>query len=261
MEKLSELINMVENGFNNPDDYILFVISMIIALSPLIIKILKIISLNDFDRLLIPKNESSLQHKIVKIFDYFLLLMMYLIPCTIFSLVFKTEIFNNNIGNIIMRIVLSLFTLTLIPIMLKSTINLFIKNRQTKLSYLINKIYGLSFFNYILVINLYLSFIIYAFLLNDFFNNVNQYKDTIIVILLYPILLLSIYRSYTSKYNFRYICNIVSEKEFNDSMLILYYTLDKDRMIFHKPDDDFREIFMYDRSSAKYFKFTRVNIL
>lgn len=261
MDIISKLIKMLDNGLDKPSEYILFVTTLVIGLSPMIIKTIKIVSLNEFDRLLTPKNESSLQQKVVKIFDYFLFLLLYISLCTFLSFIINTEISRSSIGLIIVVIFLNLFILTLIPIIFKNTISL-LAGKKAKLSNWINKIFRHKILKINFIINIYLSFIIYTVILHYFYYNIEQYKDNILGVLLYPMVLLTIYRSYTRKYNFKYICQIISEKEFNESMLILYYALDKERVIFYKPniDDDYKEIFMYDRAANKHFKFTRANI-
>jgi hypothetical protein len=262
MEKIKQILELWENGVNGPLDATLFIITLFLAIYPLFIKLHSIKSFSDFDRLLLPKNERSIQQRIAIIIDYIIFSFLYFLPGLVFSiLVF--QMVNGRMGQIIISLFILAFALTLIPILLKVFIVEVIGEKVSKNMNLFNKIYRYRLFEQLFNLNVNISFVVYAFLLNMFIvNTPNNGGSGGLLLLFFPMILLYLYRSYNKGNNYEYLCTIISEKEFNGSMLIVNYSLDKDRIIFRKPDDaESREIFMYDRTSGKYFKFSRVNII
>jgi hypothetical protein len=259
MDQLKEILEMTEKGISKPQEIILIVISSLVFIYSLLIKFHKIISFNDFDRLLLPKNEKRIQQVIVKISDYFLFSFLYSVS-GIFLSVIVILLKNNILGLIIFILILLSFITTLFPILIKVFfIMLMGREKADKIRWL-SKLLAFKFLKNSFDVNYYTSFPLYGFLFYSIiFGNLKDIASGLILLLIFPMFLLYLYRSYRKKYDHKYICKIISEDEFNNSMLTIDYTLDKDRMIFIKPDDDKSEIYMYDRSADKYFKFTKVN--
>lgn len=269
MEQIKLLLDISKKGINGTVEIAVSVVLLVIIFKSLFIRFHKIISFNDFDRLLLPKNEKSIQRLIVLVIDYCTFSFLYLIFGTVNAIVFG-EIINifydswiTNAINWVFNISLSILILTI-----------FIRDKRW-----IQKLKNIKWSNKLLTyrnfwkpldINYYSSFGVYTFIchfyifysLNQVQNNISLIISIFLVVFLLPMFLLYLYRSYNKKYNHEYICNFISEEEFNDSMLIIHYTLDKDRIIFRKPNDkESSEIFMYDRTSNKHYKFTRVSII
>lgn len=260
MEKIKQIIEVWEKGLNGPLEITLFIISLCVAIYPLFIKLHTIKSFNDFDRLLLPKNERSIQQRMVIIIDYLIFSLLYFLPGLVFSaLVFQN--LNSIIGLIFTILFIGTFALTLIPILFKVVIVEIIGEKVSKKTWF-NKIYRYRLIERSFNLNVNISFVVYALLLDTFIVNSTNNGGSGGLVIFFPMILLYLYRSYNKRNNYEYLCNIISEKEFNDSMLIVNYSLDKDRLIFRKPNDaENREIFMHDRTSGKYFKFSRANII
>jgi hypothetical protein len=269
MEYIKLLLEIEKKGLSGPLEIIFFIVILALLINSLVIKYHKIITYTDFDRILLPKNERSIQHIIVKVHEYFTFSFLYLIFGVVNSIIFtKVIIISDNFH--LSDLINWIFNTSLMLIML----NVLFKNYKWT-----RKLEKIKWLNIILIkdnrysfnINFYSSFAIYTFLVHIYIFDVliQPQKNlivtlilTFIVLLLLPMFLLYLYRSYYKKNNYEYICNFISEKEFNDSMLFVDYTLDKERIIFRKPDDsDYSVIIMYDRSADKYYKFTRVNII
>lgn len=262
MDLIKQILEITQKGINEPQDLILLIFASITFIYSLVIKFHKINSLNDFDRILLPKNERSVQQILVRITDYFIFSFLYSISG--FSLfVIVSKIADSLIGLWIFTVILGLFILTLLPILIRMLIVEMFGRENAERFQWFKRFYEFKFVDFSFHINFFSTFLIYAFLFYYFvFANVNNVGAGLLFLLLFPMLILYLYRSYRNKSIHEYNCNIISEQDFNSAMLIIHYTLDKDRIIFRKPNDiDNQEIFMYDRSADKYFKFTRVNII
>jgi hypothetical protein len=260
MDLIKQILEITKKGINGPEEIIMLIVASLIFIYSLIIKFHKIISLNDFDRLLLQKNERSVQQVIVKITDYITFSFLYSISGIALS-IFVSLIHNNIFGLCIFILTLIIFILSLIPIMLRvAIIEMFGRERAERFNWVI-RLYDIKVVKHSFNINYYTTFPFYAFLFYYFiFDNVEVIETGILVLLFFPMLILYLYRSYRNKNVHEYICNIISEEEFNNSKVMIHYTLDKDRIIFRKSNDnEHKEIFLYDRSFDKYFKFTKEN--
>lgn len=261
MDGIKKIFELWKDGINSPGEITFFIISLLLTVYPLLNKLYTIKSFNDFDRLLFPKNERSIQQKIVVFIDYFLFSFLYFLPGYILAIAIS-HINDSRLGLILVNMLQWIFTLTLIPIILKV---LFVQllGKITRKINVINKFYQNRFIRYSFNVNVYLSFVVYASFLEIFlFQLRGEAQSGIFFLLFFPMLLLYLYRIYNKRIDYKYICNIISEKEFNESMLVVDYTLDKDRIILSKiTDPQSQEIFMYDRTSGKYLKFTRIYVI
>lgn len=256
MDLFKQILEITKKGINEPQDLILLFTASIIFIYSLVIKFHKIISLNDFDRILLPKNERSLQQLIVRVTDYFTFSFLYSISG--FSLsVIVSKLDDSLIGFWIFMIILGIFIFTLLPILIRILVVEIFGKERTERFHRFKRFYELKLVDITFHINFYSTFLIYAFLFYYFvFGTVNDLGAGLLF--LFPMFILYLYRSYRNKNIHEYNCNIISEQEFNNSRLIIHYTLDKERIIFRKPDDiDNQEIFMYDRTTDKHFKFTK----
>jgi hypothetical protein len=261
MEHLKFLLEIEKKGVNGTFEIVTSVVIFILMIYSLLKRFHKLISYNDFDRLLLPKHERGIQQKLVKLTNYFLFSFIYFIFGS-----FNSFFLNNYINSIFVISFINLINLIFISSLILILIKVhFFKKLPINI---VNKIKGVSKLNikkikrYILEINIYSGLACYTFLIHYFiFNslyNLQQGIPFVFLLSIGPIILLYLYRSYNRKNDMRYICTVINEKEFNNSRLVLHYTLDKDRMIFSKPNDkDNIEIYMYDRTSDKYFKFTQ----
>ncbi|WML57443.1 hypothetical protein [Neobacillus sp. PS2-9] len=262
MDQLEKILELWKDGINGPTQIVFFIISLLLTIYPLLNKLYTIKSYNEFDRLLISKNEKSIQQKIVTIIDYFLFCFLYFLPGFFLSIIIS-HINNSIIGLLFINLFQWIFLLTFIPIILKVIFLQILGEKTTKKINLFKKIFHIRFIRYFFNLNVYMSFIVYASLLETFlFKSIGKAQSGIIFLLFFPMLLLYLYRTFHKRIDYKYICKIISEKEFNDSILIVNYSLDKERIIFTKATElESSEIFMFDRSSGKYFKFTRVNVI
>jgi hypothetical protein len=262
MNQLEKIFELWNDGLNGPTKVIFFIISLLLAIYPLINKLHTIKSYNEFDRLLLPKSERSIQQKFVIVLDYFLFSFIYFLPGFFLSAIIS-QFNNSNVGLLLINIFQWIFILTFIPIVLKGIIVQIVGGKTTKRIKWLNNIFGLRYLRYSFSLNVYISFVVYAsFLETILFQPIGKIQSSFVFLLFFPMLLLYFYRTYNKRLDYKYICNIISEEEFNDSILIVNYSLDKERIVFTKADDLENEyIFMYDRSCGKYFKFSKVNII
>jgi hypothetical protein len=260
MEQIKQVFSIWNDGLDSPNEIIFFILTLLLITYPLLVKLIKIISFNDFDRLLMPKDQRSLQQKIVKIIDYFTFSIFYFLYGIIFS-EFFVGIDVSYVVFLIFIFLVFIFVFTLFPIILISALTEIFKGKNSKIIIWISKIHRNKSLKYIFIFNVISGILIYSVLFHFF--KFNYLVNPVNVLgLVFPASMLYIYQSFRKKNNNEYICNIISEKEFNESLLIFFYILDKDRMVFRKPDDkENKEIYIYDRISNKHFKFTRIKII
>lgn len=264
MDLFKKILDMYEKGINGPYSWILITVSTAILFYRIFLSLHKIKSYSDFDRLFFPKNEKGIQEKLSKLIDYITFFLLYFIFGAVNSIIFSKWI-NISIHSGINDWINWSFSITLYLLMFK------VATKNTRLD---DKLKTLRWSNFLELgikfsfnINYYLSFAVYIFsthffLFGNYKHNSTNVISYSIVLFLLSIFLLFLYRSYNKKNKDEYACTIINEEEFNDSRVIIFYTLDKDRMVFRKPNDtENSELYMYDRSSDKYFKFTKVNTI
>lgn len=266
MDNLFKLLNIWEKGLDSPLDYILLVIGAVAVLPPLLINVYKIISYNDFDRLLIPKHERNVQQLLAKIFDYFFFSITYFITGLILLYLNNLKVIFLGIPGfiaIMYLIALVVFVISFVPILLKIIANQLIRQRQWKYLQKIKNLFEKKIFRYLFNLNLFSSFPVYAmFLVLLITENLIEKSQLVFSLLCFPIILLLSYRFYNQKYDVEYICQIISEKEFNENLPVLKYSLDKEKIVFSKASDaSEKELYVVDRGNGKYYKFIKVEIL
>ncbi|MDF2534383.1 MAG: hypothetical protein K0R18_540 [Bacillales bacterium] len=250
MNTFLKLVDLFKDGKNTSIDLIVLLIAFGLAIIPIIMKLLKITSLNDFDRLFVPKNERGIQQFIVQIKDYILFSSMYIFLGIFFSLTMQYKPIYNLANGYISVLFIMVFGLSFFVILFKVVLTELLGKGKFNYYSIFSKI----LFN----TNLYLG--IYTFSLLFAFTPLRW--DYLSFLLIIPVILLATYRNYHKKYDHEYICTTSSEEQFNQSMLIFKYSLEKDKMIFVKPDDNsFKEVYMFDKTANRFFKFTKVEIL
>ncbi|MBY0145108.1 hypothetical protein [Neobacillus niacini] len=259
MDLIKQIIEITKKGINGPEEIIMLIVASVIFIYSLFIKFHKIISLNEFDRLFLPKNERSIQQVIVKITEYITFSLLYLVSGLALSII--VSLLHNIFGIWIFILTSAIFILSLIPIMLRvATIELFGRERAEGFNWFI-RFHEKKVVKHSFNINYYATFPFYASLFYYFlYENVKLIGIGVLILFSFPMLILYLYRSYRNKSIHGYICEIISEEDFNRGKVVIHYALDKDRIIFRKPNDnEQKEIFLYDRSSDKHFKFTKEN--
>lgn len=79
----------------------------------------------------------------------------------------------------------------------------------------------------------------------------------ILFMFIFPIIFLYLYRYYNNviKKEVKYKVSIISEDEFNNSSLVLEYTLDTDRIIFKSINTDDNSYYILERQNDKFYKY------
>ncbi|MEH7085412.1 hypothetical protein V7139_22100, partial [Neobacillus drentensis] len=196
MDGINKIYKLWNDGVNGPAETTLLIISLLLTIYPLLNKLYTIKSFNDFDRLLLPKNERSIQQKIVSIIDYFLFSFLYLLPGLIFSII-TSQLYNSPLFLLFVNLLQWLFTLSLIPIIIKVSLLQIIGEKNTKRITWLYKFFQSSFLQNSFNLNVYLSFVVYASLLEILvFKSPFNDKSGVFFILFFPMLLLYLYRAY-----------------------------------------------------------------
>jgi hypothetical protein len=250
MNTFLKLVEILKDGEDTPLDFIVISFAFGLAGIPIIIKLLKITSLNDFDRLFVPKNERGLQQFIVQIKDHVLFSSLYIFLGIFFSIIMQYKLVYNFANGFISVFLMLVFAFSFFVILIKVGLTEVLGKRNFN--------FNLKFSKILFNTNLYLG--IYTFSLLFAFTPLKW--EYLCFSLIFPLILLTTYRNYHKRYDFEYICTTINENEFNQSMLIFKYSLEKDKMIFVRPDDiSFKEVYMFDKTGNRFFKFIRVEIL
>jgi hypothetical protein len=249
MNTFLKFVDLMQKGVNTPGEITIFIVTLILALIPLFIKMIKITSLDDFDRLFLPKNERGIQQFVIQIKDYLLFSSFYIFFGINFSLLIKVKFIFNLANNFVSVLLILVFGLTYLFIIYKV-----IKTEFSNKKYHYNEKFSKIIFD----LNLYTGLYTFSLL----FGFVPLSLKSMSALLLLPFILLFTYRSYHKRNDYEYICRTIKEEQFNKLKLIFKYTLEKDKMIFVKADDtEFKDIYMLDKTANRFFKFVRVEIL
>jgi len=267
MEYLTKILKMLEDGISGPKEIFLALLLTILVLVPFYYKLNKIVTLNDFDRLLIPKHERKIQQIVVQIVDYIKFSFLYIAMSFFLSFVLNTEIIEETLGGLFSIIVIITFLIFHLLLYPKIVINEFelIQKKDWKIMNKLKDFYGKQTTEKILNANLVLSIFVFTFLLgNPISNYANFSYEHLVVLFLAPMYFLFLCRAFT-KYNlyfYKYLCRVISEEEFNSALPIVMYSLDKDKILFgSSTSDSNKELYLFDRTCSKYFKFTKIEML
>ncbi|MCM3729860.1 hypothetical protein M3226_30515 [Neobacillus cucumis] len=207
-----------------------------------------------------PKHERNVQQLIVKVFDYVTFCFIYAVFGFLLSFCFNPKIIKGEIGKVFVFVVLLLFIVTYILLLLNIAVNEKLHRRSGKYIDWIKAVFNKElWFNYIFTIQIALSFIVYSFFIeNPILYEVHFRMGYYITLLISPSVFLFTYRSYSKKSKREYQCRVIDEKDFNEAMPIVKYSLDNDKILFSPGWEDLEEvIYLFDRSCSKYFKFTK----
>jgi hypothetical protein len=255
MNTFIKLFEVLKKSENTSSDLILFIIACSLALIPIIIKMLKITALNDFDRLFAPQHERSLQQLVVKIKDYIIFTFIYLFVGLYFSLLIKYDFVNSLANSDLLSIfILIVFGITLLIMVFKVIISEWLGKQKFN--------YNIKYTKYLFLINLYTGIYVFSLLFAILIYSESGLKSEVSFILFLPVILLELYRSFHKRYDYEYMCQTINEEQFNKAMLIFRYSLDNDKMIFAKPgDSSFKEVYLYDKNANLFLRFTKIEIL
>lgn len=256
MENVLKIIDLGKKGISGPLDFFVIILSIFIVLIPAVLNLNKIISLNEFDRLFIPKHERNVQQFVQKVFDYLMFCAIYLASGFVLSFFLNTKTLNGQIGNLFVNGVLLTFGLTFLIISPKVIINGWFKDSDYKLVRWIRKTYEKRVLNWVFHAQLVLGFIVYTFFygkpeINLFYVQYKYY----IMLFFFPCFLLYIYRTYHKRNLYEYRCQVITEEIFNAAKPIIKYSLDQDKTVFSSTGDNV--LFLYDKSCNMYFKFDK----
>jgi hypothetical protein len=273
--KIIDLIkNLMKDGKHTSIEFLIISVAFGLAIIPAINKLIKIISLNEFDRLFISKQDKTIQQLVVNLKDYLMFLSIYLLFGFYLLLLLRFDTFTQIITSFFSDIVLLLFLVTTLIIFLrivskklftvlksflsikfKYDLRIKINLKLLKfLQHLSNLIFYFSVFSGIYVFSL-----LFAINLHEMGLKKIEY---LVGLLFVPFIFLAIYRYDRKRKEYSYICTTTNEEEFNKSYMELKYTLENDKMIFVKSSDSsFNEVFMFDKTANRFFKFTKVEIL
>jgi glucan phosphoethanolaminetransferase (alkaline phosphatase superfamily) len=249
MNTFLKFVDLMKKGVNTPGEITIFIVSLVLALIPLFIKMIKITSLDDFDRLFVPKNERGIQQFVVQIKDYLLFSSFYIFFGINFSLLMKVTFIFKFVNSFVSSLIMLIFGLTYFIIIYKV-----VKTEFSNKKYQYNEKFSKIIFD----INLYTGLYTFSLL----FVLIPISLKSMSVLSLLPFILLTTYRSFHKRNDYKYLCRTINEKQFNKIRLVFKYTLEKDKMIFVKADDtSFKEVFMFDKTANRFFKFTKIEIL
>jgi hypothetical protein len=259
MESVLKIIDLGKKGISGPLDLFVIVLSIILVLTPAVLNLNKIISLNEFDRLFIPKHERNIQWFIQKIFDYLMFSIIYFTSGYILSIFINAKTLKGEFGEWFIIIVLLLFIISFLGIIPRVIINGWFQELNERIVNWANRTFEKNVFTWFFNIQLFLSFIVYTFFLgnpklHDFYFQFKYY----IVLFFLPCFLLYSYRAYNKKSIHEYVCQVIDQQEFNTAKPIIKYSLDQDKTVFSSKEKD--QLILFDKSCGLYFTFERVKI-